>query len=126
MRSGFSPSRVALAAAVGAAVAVFASAASADDLGSASEVEVPAAPEVQDPEKIQQASSPQAFTGKLARDDWRARRRWGYGTQQLYPLTLGMDDAGIPPLARWPLYPFTALFDTGNLVFSAIGGLYGD
>ena len=67
-----------------------------------------------------------AFTGELARADWNRRRPWGYGSQQLYPLTRGMEDAGIPPLARWPLYPFTAIFDTGNLVFGAIGGLWGD
>jgi hypothetical protein len=59
-------------------------------------------------------------------EDWYERRPWRYGAQNLFPLTRGMDDAGIPKALRWPLYVFTVPFDTGHLFFGALGGLYGD
>lgn len=125
----------AVAAGLGAALALAAGTALADEAGEAPEVAVPqqpggeaaapAAPETR--RELGTATPPsEPFTGEVARHDWQARRPWGYGTQQLYPLTRGMADAGIPAWARWPLYPFTVAFDTGNLVFGAIGGLFGD
>ncbi len=64
--------------------------------------------------------------GVTAERDWQERRQWRYGTDRLFPLTKGLSEAGVPPLARWPLYPFTIAFDAGNFVFSALGGLYGN
>lgn len=114
----------ALASALGVALALATGGALADETD-APEVDVPAAQH--SVRTIAEASSTaQPFTGRAARADWQRRRPWGYGTQQLYPLTRGMEDAGIPTWLRWPLYPFTAAFDTGNLAFSAIGALYGD
>jgi hypothetical protein len=114
----------ALASALGLALALAAGGALADEID-APEVEIPAPQESVD--RIAEASlSAQPFSGAAAREDWQSRRPWGYGTQQLYPLTRGMEDAGIPTWLRWPLYPFTGLLDTGNLAFSAIGALYGD
>lgn len=119
------PSR--LATALCAALVLAAAAAGADDTGPAPEVELPQAAEpAGDPAVEGVGDEPQPFTGIPAREDWQSRRTWGYGTQNLYPLTRGMEDAGIPHWARWPLYPFTAVFDTGNLAFGAIGGLYGN
>jgi hypothetical protein len=71
-------------------------------------------------------SSEAAYTGRAAVRDWQQRRRWRYGTQNLFPLTRGMEEAGIPKGVRWALHPFTVAFDAGNAVFGAIGGLYGD
>ena len=119
MRRPWSP----LAAALGAALAVAAGNAFADVVD-APEVEVPQQATVSEIAKASVEVQP--FTGAAARADWQDRRSWGYGTQQLYPLTRGMQDATIPTWLRWPLYPFTALLDTGNLAFSAIGALYGD
>lgn len=119
MRRIWSP----LAAALGAALAVAAGNAFAEAVD-ADEVEVPQQLTVS--EIAVASAEAQPFTGAAAREDWQDRRPWGYGTQQLYPLTRGMADAGIPAPARWPLYPLTALLDTGNLAFSAIGALYGD
>ena len=119
MRRPWSP----LAAALGVALAAAAGNAFADAVD-APEVEVPQQAPVSEIAKPSVKAQP--FTGGSARGDWQGRRSWGYGTQQLYPLTRGMQDAGIPTWLRWPLYPFTALLDTGNLAFSAIGALYGD
>ncbi len=121
MRRPWSP----LAAALGVALAVAGGNAFADaDAVDAPEGEVPQQATVSE---IASASvKAQPFTGAAARADWQDRRSWGYGTQQIYPLTRGMQDANIPTWLRWPLYPFTALLDTGNLAFSAIGALYGD
>jgi hypothetical protein len=114
------------AAALGTALALAVGGAGADDTGPPVEVDLPQATQP-NAEQIQQVpDEAQPFTGIAARQDWQSRRTWGYGSQNLYPLTRGMQEAGIPRWARWPLYPFTAAFDTGNVVFSAIGGLYGD
>jgi hypothetical protein len=119
--------RTRLATALCTALVLGAAGARAGDTGPAPEVEVPQAAEPAGVEQILEAADEaKPFTGIDARQDWQSRRSWGYGTQNLYPATRGMQDAGIPRWARWPLYPFTAVFDTGNLVFSAIGGLYGD
>jgi hypothetical protein len=113
-----------LAAGLGAGLVLLATGAVADETRPPAEVEITPVPAVAE---IQLANQePEPFTGEAARRDWQNRRVWDYGTRNLYPLTRGMADAGIPAAGRWPLYPFTALFDTGNLVFSAIGGLYGD
>ena len=68
---------------------------------------------------------PEPFDDRTAIEDWNDRRGWSYGTDQLMPLTRGMDDAGIPPAARWPLYLFTVPFDLMQLPLAAIAGLYG-
>jgi hypothetical protein len=72
------------------------------------------------------ATEPEVFTGVLAREDWSDRRAWRYGTQHLFPLTRGMEDAGIPPWGRWPLYVFTVPFDVAHAPLGALAGLYGD
>jgi hypothetical protein len=72
------------------------------------------------------ALPPAESAGLTAVEDWQRRRPWRYGTQNLFPLTRGMAEAGIPPVARWPLYVLTVPFDTGHLFFGALGGLYGD
>jgi hypothetical protein len=123
--------RAPLAVILGAALWLAAGAALADE-ASAPEVDVPQTPA---PE-LKQETAPAlerrpleaggAFTGRVAREDWQSRRPWHYGTQQLFPLTRGMAEAGIPAPLRWPLYPFTVAFDTGNAVFGAIAGLYGN
>jgi len=116
-----------LATALCAALVLAAAGSAADDTGPAAEVELPQASQPTGALETEgMGDEPQPFTGTSARQDWQQRRTWGYGSQNLYPLTRGMEDAGIPGWARWPLYPFTALFDTGNLAFSAIGGLYGN
>ena len=115
-----------LSAALGAALALAAGDSRADDPSPAPEVEIPAPEEPAPSASRPAAGEDEAFTGAAARRDWNDRHRWHYGTQNLYPLTRGLGETGIPAWARWPLYPFTAVLDTGNLVFGAIGGLYGD
>jgi hypothetical protein len=110
------------------------------DEASAEGVEVPApepaAPEAAAPgvqpyplageELGRYALPPAESAGLTPEQDWQQRRPWRYGTQNLFPLTRGMAEAGIPSVARWPLYLFTVPFDTGHLFFGALGGLYGD
>jgi len=61
-----------------------------------------------------------------AEADWEARRRWSYGTQHFFGLSRGMEDAGVPRLARPFLYVVTVPFDTVLLPVAAISGLFGD
>jgi hypothetical protein len=78
------------------------------------------------PEDPALAAESELFTGVLAREDWRDRRPWRYGTQHLFPLTRGMEDAGIPPWGRWPLYLFSVPLDAAHAPLGALAGLYGD
>jgi hypothetical protein len=82
------------------------------------------APPVPDDAALTTATDP--FTGWLARQDWRERRPWRYGTQNLFPLTRGMEDAGVPPWGRWPLYVVSVPLDVAHLPLGALAGLYGD
>jgi hypothetical protein len=61
-----------------------------------------------------------------AEDDWQARRHWRYGTSHLFGLTRGMEDAGVPRLARPFLYVLTVPCDTVHLPIAVISGLFGD
>lgn len=63
------------------------------------------------------------FDGAI--DHWNDQRPWRYGTQYLYGLTRGMDDAGVPRPAQYVLGVFTAIADTANLPIAAIAGLFG-
>jgi hypothetical protein len=78
------------------------------------------------PEDAALAAESDSFTGWLARQDWRERRPWRYGTQNLFPLTRGMEDAGVPPWGRWPLYVVSVPLDVAHLPLGALAGLYGD
>lgn len=70
------------------------------------------------------SSNGDAFEAAI--EHWDDQRPWRYGTQYIFPLTRGMGDAGIPPVARYPLYPFTAIFDLGHLPIGALAGLFGN
>ena len=61
-----------------------------------------------------------------AEADWEDRRHWRYGTQHFFGLSRGMEDAGVPRLARPFLYVLTVPFDTIHLPIAAISGLFGD
>jgi hypothetical protein len=61
-----------------------------------------------------------------AEAEWEDRRRWRYGTQHFFGLSRGMEDAGVPGLARPFLYVLTVPFDTVHLPIAAISGLFGD
>jgi hypothetical protein len=61
-----------------------------------------------------------------AEADWQRRRHWRYGTQHFFGLSRGMQDAGVPRLARPFLYVVTVPFDTAFLPIAAISGLFGD
>jgi hypothetical protein len=61
-----------------------------------------------------------------AEADWEDRRHWRYGTSHVFGLTRGMEDAGVPGLARPFLYVLTVPFDTAILPVAAISGLFGD
>ena len=105
------------------------------------QTEVPAAPEEAPPPMLDEpvpsdaapvpqdaslALEPEPFAGVLAREDWSDRRPWRYGTQHLFPLSRGMEDAGIPPWGRWPLYLVSVPFDVAHAPLGALAGLYGD
>jgi hypothetical protein len=62
---------------------------------------------------------------EIAKADWGDRRHWHYGTSHLFGLTRGMEDAGVPRLARPFLYVFTVPFDTVHLPIAVISGLFG-
>ncbi len=100
----------------------------ADETGAAGAADVPQRPlSMLQPVVVGRYEPPDdEFSGLSAEQDWQRRHSWRFGEDRLFSLTRGMEDAGIPEMARWPLYPFTAAFDFGNAVFSAIGGLYGD
>jgi hypothetical protein len=55
-----------------------------------------------------------------------AERGWRYDTYYLFPLTRHMDEAGISPGWRIPLYPFTLAIDVAGLPAGAIAGLAGE
>jgi hypothetical protein len=61
-----------------------------------------------------------------AEAEWEDRRHWRYGTQHFFGLSRGMEDAGVPRLARPFLYVLTVPFDTVHLPIAAISGLFGD
>lgn len=124
-----------LGSGVGLAVAAglwLAAAAGADEAGS-DEVAVPEPPPAAEAELRPTAvlADPQLEgeprePGDVAVEDWQARDSFGFGTDMIFPLTRGLGDAGVPPLARWPLYPFTVPFDLGHLAFGTVAGLWGD
>ena len=82
------------------------------------------------PAELEPAPAPAAAdaTGdfKSAEMDWADRRRWRYGTSHLFGLSRGMEDAGVPRLARPFLYVLTVPFDSVQLPIAAISGLFGD
>jgi hypothetical protein len=61
-----------------------------------------------------------------AEAEWEDRRHWRYGTQHFFGLSRGMEDAGVPRLARPFLYVLTVPFDTIHLPIAALSGLFGD
>ena len=61
-----------------------------------------------------------------AEAEWEDRRPWRYGTGHFFGLSRGMEDAGVPRLARPFLYVLTVPFDTVHLPVAAISGLFGD
>lgn len=63
--------------------------------------------------------------GHAAIDDWNQRRGWRYGTEMLFPFSRGMDDAGIPRPAQWPLYLATVPLDAALLPLGLLAGLFG-
>ena len=82
------------------------------------------------PAELEPAPAPPAADAtedfESAKTDWEARRHWRYGTSHLFGLTRGMEDAGVPKLARPFLWVFTVPFDTVQLPVAAISGLFGD
>jgi hypothetical protein len=58
-------------------------------------------------------------------EHWQDQRPWRYGTQYLFPLTRGMDDAGIHGWVRFPVGALTVVLDTAHLPFGAVAGLFG-
>lgn len=56
---------------------------------------------------------------------WQAQRPWRYGTQYFFPLTRGLEEAGVPARARPAAWVFTVPFDVAHLPFAAIAGLFG-
>ena len=82
------------------------------------------------PAELEPAPGPPAADAtedlESAEADWNDRRHWRYGTSHLFGLTRGMEDAGVPRLARPFLYVLTVPFDTAQLPIAAISGLFGD
>jgi hypothetical protein len=97
----------------------------ADEVADESAVEFSAAPVELEPAPVSPAAD---ATGDFesAETDWEDRRGWRYGTSHLFGLTRGMEDAGVPWLARPFLCVFTVPFDTVQLPIAAISGLFGD
>jgi hypothetical protein len=97
----------------------------ADEISSEPIEELGAAPAELEPATTPPAADPtEAF--KSAEAEWGERRHWRYGTQHFFGLSRGMEDAGVPRLARPFLYVLTVPFDTAQLPFAAISGLFGD
>ncbi len=72
------------------------------------------------------ASAPAEAATASEAQDREAERGWRYDTYYLFPLTRHMDEAGISPGWRIPLYPFTVAIDIGGLAPGAIAGLAGE
>ncbi|MBW2267355.1 MAG: hypothetical protein JRH16_02170 [Deltaproteobacteria bacterium] len=105
-------------------------AATADDIG-AGEVPIPA-PEAAEPELAvtppATAAPIQPYTphdGRSAIDAWDEMRDYRYGTDMIFPLTRGMEEAGISGWARWPMTALTVPLDLVMLPTGLIAGLYG-
>ena len=83
-----------------------------------------------EPAELEAATAPPATDPtedfESAEADWQARRHWRYGTSHFFGLSRGMEDAGVPRLARPFLYVLTVPFDTVHLPIAAISGLFGD
>jgi hypothetical protein len=105
----------------------------ADEVSTEEQVELPAASPAEEPGAAEEPpvyvlepSMQQDAQGvDAAVEDWQDRRHWRYGTQNFFSLTRGMDDAGIPRWAQYPLYLLTVPFDLAQSPFAAIGGLFG-
>lgn len=97
----------------------------ADEISGAPAAEIGTVPA----ESLLAPSSPAADATEgfeSAEADWEGRRGWRYGTSQLFGLSRGMQDAGVPRLARPFLYVLTVPVDTALLPVAAISGLFGD
>ena len=64
--------------------------------------------------------------GSTPEEAWNDQREWRYGTDYLFPLTRGGDEAGLPQWGRIVLSPITVALDLGMLPFGALAGLFGD
>ena len=64
--------------------------------------------------------------GPTPEEAWDDQRGWGYGTDYLFPLTRGGEEAGLPTWGRIVLSPITVVLDTAMLPFGALAGLLGD
>ena len=73
-----------------------------------------------------QVGSPASYDGMTPEAAWADSRGWRYGTDYLFPLTRGGDEAGLPTWGRIVLSPITVALDTGMLPFGAVAGLFGD
>jgi hypothetical protein len=105
----------------------------ADEVSAEERVELPTAAEAEEPEAVPEpplhvlepSMQQDARAVDAAVEDWHERRHWRYGTQNFFSLTRGMDDAGIPRWAQYPLYLLTVPVDLAQSPFAAIGGLFG-
>jgi hypothetical protein len=97
----------------------------ADEISSEPVAELGAAPAEPEPATAPPAANP-TEDFESAEAEWKDRRRWRYGTQHFFGLSRGMEDAGVPRLARPFLYVLTVPFDTAQLPIAAISGLFGD
>ena len=96
----------------------------ADEIADDPVVELGAAPVEPEPAAAPPATdAAEDFEGAQA--DWENRRSWRYGTQHFFGLSRGMEDAGVPKLARPFLYVLTVPFDTVHLPIAAISGFFG-
>jgi len=64
--------------------------------------------------------------GPTPEEAWDTGHGWRYGTDYLFPLTRGADEAGLPPWGRIVLSPITVALDLGMLPIGALAGLFGD
>lgn len=108
---------------------LFAASAAADEVGGGeirlSEPEAPATAPADPSAFVPAAVEPGYRDASIAIDDWNSRRPWRYSTEYLMQLSRGMEEAGIPRTARWPLYVLTVPADLALLPVGAIAGLFG-
>ena len=97
----------------------------ADEIADEPVAELSAAPAELEPAPAPPAADATADFDS-AEADWKDRRHWRYDTSHLFGLSRGMEDAGVPRLARGFLYVLTVPFDTVHLPIAAISGLFGD
>ena len=78
---------------------------------------------VEGPAPMEQADR---AAGERAVADWQARNSWHYGSDAIFGLSRGLEEAGVARGGRIALWFVTVPLDLMNLPAAVLAGLWGD